>query len=111
MAEFEESEEEVSTLCDRDIENNVWVDGVVDVAKGLRGVCLLDTMTQEQFIYVIQRTPQARLDLPKVTSNAELLDTLARTPLLPTTTERTPQGTKYVPYYSQFRGQPVKASK
>lgn len=107
----EPEEEEVVTLCDRDIENNVWVEGVVDVAKGHRGICLLDTMTQEQFIHVIQRTPKARLDLPKVTSNVELLELLARTPMLPTTTERVPPGTRYVPYYSQFRGQPVKAFK
>ncbi len=101
------------TCCDLDIENNVWVEGVVDVPAGKRGICMLDTMSYEQVVQVLRHDPKAREDLPKVTSNQELLTLLATVPLLGQTTlnERLQSANTRngLPYYTVFRGQPPNA--
>lgn len=96
------------TLCDGNRANNVWVEGAD--AEGNSGICLLDTMELDQIIGVIQRDPQARIDLLKVTTN-EYLQNLANTlPPLPTTNEgddlqkQVNQNT-VTPFYTIFKGQ------
>jgi len=75
-------EEAPTTLCDRDRVNNVWIDGG-NKETGEGGVCQLDTLREDQVVYVIQRDQRARADLLRVTSN-EYLQELARTvPPLP----------------------------
>lgn len=96
------------TYCNLDIVNNVWVEGVVDPDNGKRGICMLDTMSKEQVVYVLQHDPKARDDLPKVTSNPDLLNLLALVPLLgapsvESTISRQSARTG-LPYYNVFRG-------
>lgn len=111
-----ECEEAPTTFCDLDVENNVWVEGVVDLAKGKRGICMLDTMTVDQVVYVLQRNPQARRDLPKVTSNRELRELATKVPLLSpdepadvaqSRANRNPAG---IPFYNQFGGRPPRGN-
>jgi hypothetical protein len=63
----------------------VWVEGAD--ANGNGGICLLDTIKEDQFINVIQRDPVARVDLQKVTSNEYLRNLVESTPMLSTTVE------------------------
>lgn len=102
------------SYCDLNIENNVWVEGVVDTTATppKRGICMLDTMDQSQVVYVLRRTPQARCDLPKVTSNPELLELLSRVPLLPTgnasdlAQKQFNANPQTLPFYNTFKGRP-----
>lgn len=108
---YEQCEPETpATLCDLDVENNVWVEGVVDLSKGMRGICMLDGLSRAQIVSILEHDPRAREDLPKVTSNAELRELLANTRLLPSQTldeqvqqsqNRNPAG---IPFYTVFRG-------
>lgn len=99
-----------TTLCDLDITNNVWVEGVVDVAQGKRGICMLDSLSERQIVDILQHDPRAREDLPKVTTNAELLQLLAQTRLLPPKSmeedlqERSNRNPAGIPFYTVFRG-------
>lgn len=97
-------------MCDLDVVDNVWVEGVVDLSKGQRGICMLDTMSRKQVIYVLQHDPKAREDLPRVTSNADLLTLLSQVKLLPTGTAGDVLTRSNVrnglPFYSQFAGKP-----
>ena len=102
--------ESPATLCDLDVRNNVWVEGVVDLAHGKRGICMLDTLSQAQIVSILQHDPRAREDLPKVTSNAELRQLVVDTKLLPAVElseelqqkqNRSPAG---IPFYTVFRG-------
>lgn len=87
------------TLGDGDITNNYWMES---------GVCMLDTMTREQVIYVIERNPIARKDLARVTTCQEILDLLTLVPLLPTQQEddkvmKQLSGDS-LPFYTLYRG-------
>jgi hypothetical protein len=90
------------------IENNVWVEGVVDIAANKRGICMLDTMTREQVVYVLQHDPKAREDLPKVTSNPVLLEMLDTVKILRTDTLdehlQRASARNGLPFYNIFRG-------
>lgn len=111
-AGFEECDDTPSTLCDLDVENNVWVEGVVDVAAGKRGICMLDLLSRPQIVDILQRDPRAREDLPRVTSNPELRDLVAVTKLLPARDvseelqSRAARNPAAIPFYSVFRGRP-----
>lgn len=103
-------EEGPTTYCDRDRKNNVWVQGADE--NGAGGVCLLDTMTESQVVYSLQRDPKARADLKRVTSNADLL---ALADAVPTLDEdelgdglqsKTNRNADSIPFYSIFKGQP-----
>lgn len=98
------------TLCDLDVRNNVWVEGVVNLEKGQRGICMLDSLSRAQIVSILEHDPRAREDLPRVTSNAELLQLGATTKLLPrqeaheelqSKANRNPAG---LPFYTVFRG-------
>jgi hypothetical protein len=99
------------TLCDQAWANNVWVERADPTAVG---ICLLDTLTEDQVIHIIERDDKARADLLRVTSNSRLLE-LARTiPRLPEVEEcdreqslfNRPGTPASIPFYAIFRGQP-----
>ena len=92
------------TLCDRNTENNYWFE---------EGKCMLDDLyplRKDQLVYIIERTPQARADLPKITSCPELLQLLELVPLLSLVTEdnQVPNllnnGENPYPFYELYRG-------
>ena len=62
--------------------NNSWVIGDVNPATNTGGVCILDTLTPEEIGCVLQKNPFARADLPKITSDPEVLALLEKYPLL-----------------------------
>ena len=99
------------TKCDREWYGNVWVERGDPSAVG---ICMLDTMTEEQVIHVLERDDKARADLLRVTSDPRLLELARIIPRLPETEEMdrdqtqgnrnsTPAST---PFYALFRGQP-----
>ena len=108
--------EEVSvptTLCNGDRVNNVWVEGAVD-ENGEGGICMLDTLSEAQIIYILQRDEKAREDLRRVTTNERLLELADTVPRL--STDRTGDGLSkglnqgtVSPFYSTFRGRPPTA--
>jgi hypothetical protein len=78
------------------------------------GICMLDTMTEDQVIYVIERDDKARRDLLTVTSDVNLrhlAESLARLPTeqdddkLQTDVNRN-HAPASTPFYALFRGQP-----
>lgn len=68
--------------CTGDRRNNAWVAGDVDPLTGLGGVCLLDQLTEEEIGCVLQKNAIARKDLPKITSDPEILGLLEKYKLL-----------------------------
>lgn len=101
------------TYCDRDCKDNVWVerDGNIPDAPG---ICLLDTMNEDQVINSISRDERARKDLLRVTSDPRLLYLAGVVP--PLGTDESEDGTmkqfnannkpESIPFYAIFRGQP-----
>ena len=90
------------TLCDGDTTNNEWVDG-----NG--SICLLDSMSLDQVVYVLQRNPKARDDLKRVTTCEELHELVDKVPPLPTKQEDDSLQSSFntgdcLPYYTIFRG-------
>jgi hypothetical protein len=106
----ETAEETRTTYCDRNRVDNVWVEGADENGDG--GICLLDTLTEDQVVYSVQRSERARVDLCKVTSDPGLLNIAAKTPRLPTGQKGDKLQTEInrnadsIPYYSQFKGKP-----
>jgi hypothetical protein len=99
----------VPTLCDGDRRNNCWIEGG-NPETGEGGACLLDTLTREIVINVLQQdNGTARADLLRVTTDSEILE-LART------VQRNPTGYEcdetmqaqntYIPLYTAFSGNP-----
>jgi hypothetical protein len=92
------------TLCTGNTNNNYWFE---------EGKCMLDDLyplRKDQLVYIIERTPQARMDLPKITSCPELLQLLELVPLLSITTEdnelpdQLNRGDNPYPFYELYRG-------
>lgn len=102
-----------TTLCDGDRRNNVWVEGNVD-ENGEGGICMLDTLSEEQIIYILQRDEKAREDLRRITTNERLLELADTVPRLTTDyvgdviSKGLNQGA-VSPFYSVFRGRPPTA--
>lgn len=105
------------TRCDRYVPGteNVWVErgcSANDVTA--RGVCMLDTMTDAQISYCLERDERARADLLTVTSDPHLLELARTVPQLPkvelTDVEQAllnqPNNVGSIPFYALFRGQP-----
>jgi len=107
--------QQVCTKCDRDRKNNMWVErGNNPGSENAVGICLLDTMTEDQVVNMLERNEQARADLLRVTSDPHLLE-LAQTTKRLTTAEEADLQQKWVnrnekpasiPFYGIFRGQP-----
>lgn len=105
------------TMCDRyrPGDRNVWVErGDTPGSENAPGICLLDTMTEDQVIYVLERDEVARRDLLTVTTNPDLLNLAATIVRLPTaelvdmeqkTGNRSDEAAS-IPFYAIFRGQP-----
>ena len=97
------------TYCDRDRKDNVWVEGVVD-ENGQGGICMLDTMTEDQIVNVLQRNDRARADLLRVTSDPCLLSLAQNVQRLPTTEpmdqlqSEVNRSKDSIPFYSVFQG-------
>ena len=109
----DDTEEETTaprTYCDRDRVNNCWVEGANENGEG--GICLLDTMTEDQVVFVLQRDEQARADLRRVTSDEYLKGLADTVPRLPTgehgdhLQQATNRNAASLPFYNQFRGKP-----
>jgi hypothetical protein len=88
------------TLCDGYTTGNCWVED---------GVCMLDNLNESQVTYILQKNPQARVDLLKVTTCKELHDLVDQVPLLDTVEEedRLMTGLNQntaLPFYDIFRG-------
>lgn len=101
------------TYCDGQRANNVWLEGADE--NGVGGVCMLDTMTRDQVIFVLQRDPKARDDIQTITTDAELKAWAATIPMLPTgnpgdklQTEMNANA-RSIPFYSLFAGKPPTA--
>lgn len=98
----------LTTLCDLDRRNNVWVEGAD--AEGHNGICLLDTISEEQLIHVLQRDPLARTDIKRVTSNAYIRNLAETLPMLPTVYEgdqlQKEQNQGTLTLYTVFHGVP-----
>lgn len=105
------------TRCDRYVPGlrNVWVErGCSPNDVTAPGVCMLDTMTDAQIIYTIERDEVARTDLLTITSDPHLLELARTVPRLPIVEEtdveqallNQPNNSGSIPFYSLFRGQP-----
>ena len=112
------------TRCDRYMPGtpNVWVEkassgtGLVgpDAVENVPGICMLDTMTDAQVIYILERDEKARADLQTVTSDLHLLELARTVPRLPVVEEadaeqallNRPNEPAQNPFYAIFRGQP-----
>jgi hypothetical protein len=98
------------TKCNRDRVNNVWLEGANEDGEG--GVCLLDTMSEDQVIYVLQRDEVARADLLRVTSDARLLElativsSLSKEQGGDQLQKMINRSSESIPFYSIFRGRP-----
>lgn len=97
------------TYCDGDTKNNVWMEHVDPDASG---ICLLDTMTECQVIYTLERDARARQDLLRVTTDPRLLE-LARTVTPLATSEFADdlqssinKNAESIPFFTVFKGQP-----
>jgi hypothetical protein len=96
-------------------EPNVWIErGDNSGSENAPGICLLDTMSEEQVIFVLERDQKARVDLLKVTNDPRLLELARTVEPLPTQEEmdmhqkwfnRSDSPTS-IPFYAIFRGQP-----
>jgi hypothetical protein len=75
---------------------------------------MLDTLTDNQIVYVLERDEQARADLLTITTDAHLLQLANETPRLPTielmdaeqALLNKPHDPCSIPFYAIFRGQP-----
>jgi hypothetical protein len=94
---------------------NVWVDrGCNPGDENAPGICLLDTMSEEQVIYSIERDEKARADLLTVTSDPKLRQLATTIPALPVVEEADAEQAMLnrstepasLPFYQIFRGQP-----
>ena len=104
-----------TSKCKRLLEPNVWIErGTNSGSENAIGICLLDTMTEEQVIYTLERDPKARADLLKVTDDPQLLH-LAKAVMPLPSQEESDMHQKWFnrtdapaanPFYAIFRGNP-----
>ena len=94
---------------------NVWVErGCTPNDVTAPGICLLDTMSEAQVIYSVERDEKARADLLTVTSDAGLRAIALNVPRLPVVEETDAEQAQHNrtnepasnPFYAVFRGQP-----
>lgn len=94
---------------------NVWIergDGPNDATA--LGVCMLDTLCEDQVIYILERDDVARADLLKITTDPTLVGLAKTIPRLPIVEEtdveqaliNQPNNPASIPFYAIFRGQP-----
>lgn len=90
------------TLCDGDCDKNIWY---------VNGKCKLDELTFDQVYFVLQRNPNAKSDLLRVTTNPELIQLATYSRLIKDQIEddRTPyrvinNPAQTLPFYTLFKG-------
>jgi len=88
------------TVCTGDRTNNIWY---------VNGKCKLDELTYEQVWMVLLRSPDAKRDLQRITSDPVLLTLANNTQLITDEIEDDRQAAKRIdgkglPYYQLFRG-------
>jgi hypothetical protein len=82
--------------------------------EGRIGICLLDTLTEAQVIFSVERNDVARADLLRVTTDPRLREIAETTPRLPVTEQddeiqndvNRNNTAASIPFYAIFRGQP-----
>ncbi len=104
-----------TTKCNADTKDNVWVERGPNPGDELRiGICLLDTVSEDQVIYIVQHDQRARADLLRVTTDARMLEIARTVPRLPTV-ELADEEQKdinrattaaSIPFYAIFQGRP-----
>ncbi len=105
------------TRCDLYVQGtkNAWVlKGPSPEDQKCVGICILDTITDAQVIYVLERSEKARQDLLAVTSDRHLRELAGDVPRLPVVEEadmdqalvNRPNEPAQNPFYAVFRGQP-----
>ena len=96
-------------------DKNVWVErGDTPGSEDCPGICLLDTMSRDQVIYVLEHDAVARKDLHTVTTDPELIKLANEVVGLPTAELTDMQQSVLnhahepatVPFYAIFRGNP-----
>ncbi len=94
------------TVCDGDTTDNIWFQLR---APGFPGKCKLDDLTYEQVHAVLERVPQARAHLLKITSDPVLIRLANTTRLRVAEIESNKAATDRInantlPYYTVLRG-------
>ena len=94
--------EKKKSLCDGDCSKNIWF---------VNGKCKLDGLTYDQVYFVLQKNPNAKSDLLRVTTDPNLLELAKRSQLIADPIEddnipykmiNNPKNT--LPFYTLFRG-------
>ena len=94
--------EKKQSLCDGDCSNNIWF---------VSGRCKLDNLTYDQVYFVLQRNPNAKNDLLRVTTDPNLIDLANHSSLIQDPIEmdlspyrviNNPKNT--LPFYTLFKG-------
>lgn len=99
------------TYCNGDTKDNVWVERA-PWSPDAAGICLLDTMCEDQIIDVLTRDDRARADLLRVTTDPHLLELARTVPRLPSMEpedalqKEINRDKDSIPFFSIFRGQP-----
>ena len=90
------------TLCDGDCADNIWF---------VNGKCLLDNLTYDQVYFVLQRNPNAKKDLLRVTTDRNLLELARQSRLIMDTIQDDMSPYRVInnpartlPFYTLFRG-------
>lgn len=99
-------EKNCCTMCDLDIVDNVWFQ---PGPPGFLGKCKLDELTFGQVYMVLQRNPNAKADLLRVSSNRALRILASQSQLItdPLDDDRNAQkriDANSLPFYTQMRG-------
>jgi hypothetical protein len=95
-----------TTVSNGNTANNMWFR---EGAPGYAGQCILDTLTYEQVIGVLERVPGAGKDLLKITNDPCLVELANKVGLIVPEQEQNQQvmdrlGNRNIPYYTIFRG-------
>lgn len=95
------------TVCDGDRTDNIWFE---PGPPGFPGRCILDELTFEQVYYVLQRVPQAKPDLLRITSDPVLIQLANDSRLITDEIESGQKATDLInrqgtlPFYTLMRG-------
>jgi hypothetical protein len=94
------------TMCTGNTANNIfWQTS----PPGFPGKCKLDLMTYGQVYAVLRRTPRAKIDLLKITSDTTLVALANTTPVTESDLDESERvmkrlGANTLPYYTIFKG-------
>jgi hypothetical protein len=94
------------TLCTGDKTNNIFF---TSKAPGFPGRCILDEMSFDDVYWVLQKIPQAKADLIRITSDPTLLALAKDTGLIESPLDESErlahrENATALPFYTMFRG-------